>query len=99
HSYGGGEPSLGREATAVFNRADQERQNLGDEYLSVEHLLLALAESIKVSRDDLLNALRDVHGSHRITSQNPEEQYQALEKYARDLTSDARNGKLDPVIG
>jgi ATP-dependent Clp protease ATP-binding subunit ClpB len=98
-SYGGGEPQLGRAATTVFNRADQERQNLGDEYLSVEHLLLALSETIQVSHEDLLSALREVRGSHRVTSQNPEEQYQALEKYARDLTADARNGKLDPVIG
>jgi ATP-dependent Clp protease ATP-binding subunit ClpB len=99
-SYGGGgEPQLGREALGVFNRADQERQNLGDEYLSVEHLLLAMADQIAVSHDDLLSALRDVRGSHRVTSQNPEDQYQALEKYGRDLTADARSGKLDPVIG
>ncbi len=84
---------------AVFNRADQERQNLGDEYLSVEHLLLAMADQIGVSHDDILSALRDVRGSHRVTSQNPEDQYQALEKYGRDLTADARSGKLDPVIG
>jgi ATP-dependent Clp protease ATP-binding subunit ClpB len=99
-SYGGGaEPQLGRAALGVFNRADQERQNLGDEYLSVEHLLLAMADDIGVSHDDLLSALRDVRGSHRVTSQNPEDQYQALEKYGRDLTADARSGKLDPVIG
>ncbi|MBV9659522.1 MAG: AAA family ATPase [Acidimicrobiales bacterium] len=99
-SYGGGaEPGLSRAASDVFNRADQERQSLGDEYLSVEHLLLAMAEPVGVSRDDLLAALRDVRGSHRVTSQNPEDQYQALEKYGRDLTADARNGKLDPVIG
>jgi ATP-dependent Clp protease ATP-binding subunit ClpB len=99
-SYGGGsEPGLARAATDVFNRADTERSGLGDEYLSVEHLLLAMAAMIGVSRDDLLSALRDVRGSHRVTSQNPEEQYQALEKYGRDLTADARSGKLDPVIG
>ena len=99
-SYGGGaEPQLGRGALAVFNRADQERQNLGDEYLSVEHLLLAMADDIAVSHDDLLSALREVRGSHRVTSQSPEDQYQALEKYGRDLTADARSGKLDPVIG
>ncbi len=99
HSYGTGDPSLGRDATSVLNRADQERQTLGDDYLSVEHLLLALADLIDVPHEDLLVALRDVRGSHRVTSANPEESYQALEKYARDLTADARDGKLDPVIG
>jgi ATP-dependent Clp protease ATP-binding subunit ClpB len=99
HSYGSGDPQLGRDAAATLNRADEERQALGDEFLSVEHLLLALSELIGVSRDDLLAALREVRGSHRVTSANPEEQYQALEKYGRDLTADARSGKLDPVIG
>jgi ATP-dependent Clp protease ATP-binding subunit ClpB len=99
-SYGGGgEPGLGRAAADLFNRADDERVVLGDEYLSVEHLLLAMADVLGVSRDQLLGALREVRGSHRVTSQNPEEQYQALEKYGRDLTADARSGKLDPVIG
>jgi ATP-dependent Clp protease ATP-binding subunit ClpB len=99
-SYGGGgEPGLSRAANEVFNRADQERQKLGDEYLSVEHLLLAMADMIGASYDDLLTALRNVRGSHRVTSQSPEDQYQALEKYSRDLTADARDGKLDPVIG
>jgi ATP-dependent Clp protease ATP-binding subunit ClpB len=98
-SYGSGDPQLGREATNVLNRADQERQTLGDEYLSVEHLLLGLADLVGVSHDDLLAALREVRGSHRVTSANPEESYQALEKYGRDLTADARSGKLDPVIG
>ena len=96
---GGGEPSLGRAASAMFNRADQERQKLGDDYLSVEHLLLAMTDQLGVSYDDLLKALADVRGSHRVTSQNPEDQFQSLQKYARDLTADARDGKLDPVIG
>ena len=95
----GSEPSLSRELRDAVERADQERTALGDEYLSIEHLLLALAERVGVSRDDLLSALADVRGSHRVTSQNPEEQYQALEKYGRDLTEEARKGKLDPVIG
>ncbi len=56
---------------------------MGDEYLSVEHLLLALADRLGVERDVLLTALRDVRGSHRVTSQNPEETFQALEKYGR----------------
>ena len=93
-SYGGGsEPGLSRAATNLFNAADGQREILGDEYLSVEHLLLAMADMVGVSRDDLLAALREVRGSHRVTSQNPEEQYQALEKYGRDLTEDAREWK------
>ena len=82
-----------------MERADNERTELGDEYLSIEHLMLALTDRIGVARDDLLGALRDVRGSHRVTSQNPEDAYQALEKYGRDLTEAARQGKLDPVIG
>jgi ATP-dependent Clp protease ATP-binding subunit ClpB len=98
-SYGGAEPGIGRALRDALERADTERAGLGDDYLSVEHLLLALADLIQVSRDDLLNALRSVRGSHRVTSQDPEGQYQALEKYGRDLTRDASDGKLDPVIG
>ncbi|HVF75900.1 MAG TPA: ATP-dependent chaperone ClpB [Acidimicrobiales bacterium] len=95
----GSEPQLGRDLRDALARADNERTALGDEYLSIEHLLLALADRVGVSRDDLLAALADVRGSHRVTSANPEEQYQALEKYGRDLTEEARKGKLDPVIG
>jgi ATP-dependent Clp protease ATP-binding subunit ClpB len=95
----GGEAQMGRDLTAMLDRADEARQELGDEYLSTEHLLLALADHLDVSRDDLLTALREVRGSHRVTSQNPEDQYQALEKYGRDLTEAARQGKIDPVIG
>jgi ATP-dependent Clp protease ATP-binding subunit ClpB len=96
----GGEAGMGRELRDAMERADTtERAELGDEYLSIEHILLALAEKVGVSREDLLLALRDVRGSHRVTSQNPEEQFQALEKYGRDLTEAAREGKLDPVIG
>jgi ATP-dependent Clp protease ATP-binding subunit ClpB len=65
----------------------------------VEHLLLALASELGVSRDGLLTALREVRGSHRVTSQEPEEQYRALERYSQDLTDLARRRKLDPVIG
>ncbi len=72
---------------------------MGDDYLSVEHLLLSMADRLGVSRDGLLSALRDVRGSHRVTSQNPEETFQALERYGRDLTALARQGKMDPVIG
>jgi ATP-dependent Clp protease ATP-binding subunit ClpB len=96
---GASDVQMSRELRETLNRADTERTALGDEYLSIEHVLLAMAELLKVSRDDLLAALKDVRGSHRVTSQNPEEQYQALEKYGRDLTEEARKGKLDPVIG
>ena len=95
----GSEARLSRELTALMATADTAREELHDEYLSTEHLLLALADRIEVSREDLLTALREVRGSHRVTSQNPEEQYQALERYGRDLTEAARRGKLDPVIG
>ena len=98
-SYGGAEPGLGRAVNDILTRADDERRSLGDEYLSVEHVLLAMADRTGVSRDSLLTALQAVRGTHRVTGQNPEEQYQALEKYGRDLTEDARSGKLDPVIG
>src|SRR5436190_9727956 len=90
---------LSRETQQTLDTADQARAEMGDEYLSTEHLLLALADRLGVKREDLLTALREVRGSHRVTSQNPEEQYQALEKYGRDLTEEARKGKLDPVIG
>ncbi|MGH9117824.1 MAG: ATP-dependent Clp protease ATP-binding subunit [Acidimicrobiales bacterium] len=98
-AYGGDEPRLSRDLNQVLDQADKARAEMGDEYLSTEHLLLAMADRIGAPRDDVLTALRDVRGSHRVTSQNPEEQYQALEKYGRDLTADARAGKLDPVIG
>jgi ATP-dependent Clp protease ATP-binding subunit ClpB len=95
----GGESRVGRDFTALFDRADEARRELHDEYLSTEHLLLALADTVGIAHDDLLAALAEVRGSHRVTSQNPEEQYQALEKYGRDLTEAARQGKIDPVIG
>ncbi len=98
-SYGGQEASIGRALRDLLERADTERTGLGDDYLSVEHLLLALADRIGVGHGDLLNALKAVRGSHRVTSQDPEGQYQALEKYGRDLTQLAREQKIDPVIG
>ncbi len=97
-SYGS-EAQMSRDLRETLDRADGERTGLGDEYLSIEHLLLAMADRLRVSREDLFEALKVVRGSHRVTSQNPEEQYQALEKYGRDLTEDARKGRLDPVIG
>ncbi|MHB8437913.1 MAG: ATP-dependent chaperone ClpB [Acidimicrobiales bacterium] len=98
-AYGGAAVAMGRAAHGALEAADALRRDMGDEYLSVEHLLLALGDTIGVNRDRLLDALRQVRGSHRVTSQNPEEQYQALERYGRDLTELARQGKLDPVIG
>ncbi len=95
----GGESRVGRDFTALFDRADESRRELHDEYLSTEHLLLAFGDRLGADREQLLLALADVRGSHRVTSQNPEDQYQALEKYGRDLTEAARAGKIDPVIG
>src|SRR2546423_584343 len=103
------QPNLSRELNQIFDRAEEEAKKLGDEYISTEHLLLALAEvkgesrrllnEVGVTHDSLLEALEAVRGAHRVTDQNPENQYQALEKYTRDLTEAARKGKLDPVIG
>ncbi|MEX1008565.1 MAG: ATP-dependent chaperone ClpB [Acidimicrobiia bacterium] len=100
---------LSTDAYAALEAADAQRTDLGDDYLSTEHLLLAmtavtggvgdLLRSLGVTRDAVLSALKEVRGSHRVTSENPEEQYQALERFGRDLTEDARKAKLDPVIG
>jgi ATP-dependent Clp protease ATP-binding subunit ClpB len=98
-NYGGARPEVSRELYSAFTRAEVAQKEMGDEYLSVEHLLLALTAELGIDRDQLLAALREVRGSHRVTSQNPEEAYQSLEKYGRDLTELARRGKLDPVIG
>ncbi len=98
-AYGGGHPQLGRDLATAFERAGRVQLDMGDEYLSVEHMMLALAEELGVDRDALLAALKEVRGSHRITSPEPEKAYQALEKYGRDLTALARRGRLDPVIG
>ncbi len=106
-SYGS-DARFSKQTNRVFADADSIRNQLGDDYLSTEHLLLALANPdaggataarIDLSRDELLAALQEVRGSHRVTNQNPEDQFQALEKYGRDLTEDARAGRLDPVIG
>jgi ATP-dependent Clp protease ATP-binding subunit ClpB len=105
----GGSLSLDPRAKAVIDRAQAEARRLGDEYTSTEHLLLGVAESggeaqrllehHGAGREAILGALSSVRGSQRVTSQNPESTYAALEKYGRDLTSEARAGKLDPVIG
>ncbi len=104
------QPNLSRELNQVFDRAEKEAKDLGDDFVSTEHLLLALAEvkgtdskrllnEAGANRDDLLQALEQVRGSHRVSDQSPENQYQALQRYTRDLTEAARKGKLDPVIG
>ena len=98
-AFGGQEPGINRALRDVLTTADGLRTDMGDEYLSVEHLMLAMSDRIGVDRDQLLKALRDIRGSHRVTSQNPEETFQALEQYGRDLTALARQGKMDPVIG
>jgi ATP-dependent Clp protease ATP-binding subunit ClpB len=101
---GGSQPYISSALTKALDQAEQEAQKLKDEYISTEHLLLALADhkSLKdagAKHDALLNALRQIRGSQRVTDQNPESKYQALEKYGRDLTKLAAAGKLDPVIG
>ena len=98
-AFGGEAPGINRGLREVLESADTLRRDMGDEYLSVEHLVLAMADRIGVDQKALLSALRDVRGSHRVTSQDPEASFQALEKYGRDLTALARQGKMDPVIG
>jgi len=106
----GANPTLSRELNAVFDRAEEDARALGDEYVSTEHLLLALSDvkgtetrsiltGVGATRTALVAALEQVRGAHRVTDQTPENQYQALQKYTRDLTEAARRGKLDPVIG
>jgi len=109
-SGGAAQAGIGSRLRNVLVRAHDELQSFGDEYVSTEHLLLALLDhaggatarilsSAGITRDTLLNALREVRGSQRVTSANPEGTYAALEQYGRDLTEIARQGKLDPVIG
>ena len=99
---------IGRAALQMFSGAEKEAKSMRDEYTSTEHLLLALAKEgamgailqrSGVSYDDILEALQSIRGSQRITGQDPEATYDSLAKYGRDLTADARQGKLDPVIG
>src|SRR6201986_5177671 len=104
------EPGLSASMQKVLNDASKEAQDFKDEYVSTEHLLLALAQnkkdpaqmllaSLGAPRDAILQALTSVRGNQRVTDQNPEGKYQALDRYAKDLTELARRGKLDPVIG
>src|SRR5467141_1871977 len=101
---GAGQPYLSSGLQKALDQAEQEADRLKDEYISTEHLLLALADNKALKEagarhDSLLNALRQIRGSQRVTDQNPESKYQALEKYGRELTQLAKEGKLDPVIG
>src|SRR5664280_2487587 len=105
----GGQLTLDQRAKRVMERAGEEARRLTDEYVSTEHLLLAVAESggeaqtllerHGAGREAIFGALQSVRGGQRVTSDNPEATYQALEKYGRDLTTEARAGRLDPVIG
>ena len=109
-SGSGAQPTSSAALNKVFERAFKEADHFKDEYVSTEHLLLALAEqkndgaqlllaSFGATHDAILKSLTTVRGTQRVTDQNPEAKYQALEKYAKDLTELARRGKLDPVIG
>jgi ATP-dependent Clp protease ATP-binding subunit ClpB len=97
------EPAFERAAGDLLRRAEEEARGLGDEYVSTEHLLLAMAGDpqmdVGASRETVADAVAAVRGPHRVTDQDPEEKYQALERYGRDLTQAAEDGKLDPVIG
>jgi ATP-dependent Clp protease ATP-binding subunit ClpB len=103
------QPQFGGRSSRLLVQAGDEAQKLTDDYVSVEHLLLALVEDSGaagkllresgVTRDKVLGALRDVRGNQRVTSQNPEGTYQSLQRYGQDLTQAAEQGKLDPVIG
>ncbi len=95
----GSDVGLSRELRDVLDDADTLRSDLADDYLSTEHLVLALGGRLDLDRELLLKVLHEVRGSHRVTTKAPEDQYQALERYGRDLTSEARAGNLDPVIG
>ena len=99
----------GRDTQTILNEAQEIARNMKDDFTSTEHVLMAMASSRSkvrtlleqhgVDYNAILQALASVRGSQRVTSDNPESQYEALSKYGRDLTEDARKGKLDPVIG
>src|SRR6202166_363463 len=109
-SSGAQQPSMSSQINQVLERSFKEADTFKDEYVSTEHMLLALTDLKRdpaqalmalhgATHDAILKALTAVRGSQRITDQNPEAKYQALDRYARDLTEQARRGKLDPVIG
>ena len=99
---------IGRASLDIFSQAEKETKKMRDDYTSTEHLLLALAKDRDmgpmlrrngISYDDILRALQAIRGHQRVTSQDPESTYDSLSKFGRDLTADARQRKLDPVIG
>ena len=104
-----GNVGIGPELDRVLNAAEQQRNSMKDDYLSVEHFVLGifdadteltkLLESVGLNKKGYLEALRDIRGNQRVTDQDPEQKYQTLEKYGTDLTERARRGKIDPVIG
>jgi ATP-dependent Clp protease ATP-binding subunit ClpB len=107
---GGSEPGLARRTNEVIRKAEDEAKSLKDDFVSVEHYLLAMAkvdrdiqglleQSGRINYDRLLSALASVRGSQRVTDRDPEGKFQALDKYTRDLTDEVRKGKIDPVIG
>ena len=107
---GAGQVYLSSRANEILNMAWKEAEALTDEYLSTEHLLIAIADEKQgasyqilqrngVTKDAIFRVLQEIRGSQRVTDQNPEDKYQALKRYSRDLTEEARKGKLDPVIG
>jgi ATP-dependent Clp protease ATP-binding subunit ClpB len=107
---GAGQVYLSSRVNEIFNMAWKEAERLMDEYLSTEHLLIAISDEKQgaafqilqrngVTKDAIFRVLQEIRGPHRVTDQNPEEKYQALKRYSRDLTEEARKGKLDPVIG
>src|SRR4029077_15198059 len=110
-AYGGSQPGISPRLKLVTDLAQAEADRLKDEFVSTEHLFIAIADEggrspsaqllkqNSITRDSILQALTGVRGSQRVTSENPESTYQALERYGRDLTELARKGKLDPVIG
>jgi ATP-dependent Clp protease ATP-binding subunit ClpB len=101
---GGGQPYVSQALNQVLDQSEREAEKLKDEYTSTEHIVLALADTKLLKdagarHDALLRALRQIRGNQRVTDPNPESKYQALERYGRDLTKLAAEGKLDPVIG
>jgi ATP-dependent Clp protease ATP-binding subunit ClpB len=110
-AYGGAQPSMSPRFKLVTDQAQAEADRLKDEFVSTEHLFLAIADETGrspaaqllkqqgITRDKIFEVLTSVRGSQRVTNENPEGTYQALERYGRDLTELARKGKLDPVIG
>ncbi len=109
-SVSGGQPYMSRELNSILDKAEAQAKGLQDDFTSTEHLLLGIlkepqseaAEILNkngVTSDGVLKALASVRGAHRVTDQDPESKFQALDKYGRDLTAAARQNKLDPVIG